>query len=688
MARTTLRFLVGTAAAALAAVAVAGAAEAKPKKKPRISPRLYRAPLVLTSFLQNGRTDVPRNEVLVFKFSAVLKKKSVDSRTIRVLEQSSVGAKPTTGALIPQVNVVRFDPSRSQRNWEDARRRGVANVPGDNPAGFTSFSDFVVTVPGPSELHTLKNARGERILQSFNGTFRTSTNYADPFPGQPRFVGVSQSGNLGFEPPKSGSTGLVDEDAVIVLEFSEPIDINTMDPSTTVQVTRVATNELVPGTVRLDPNDRSGRKYQFVPSLGFGSDLANEAGWDILVILTQGITDLAGNPLNRPYQAPIFRTRYVPGKKSASVVTESFNNQVLMDPTTVTEGGEWNTTQKGFLVGGVATTYPAQNVSLWLNPPGITVAFTRQNDPLNTDKSQSGCPFPRPQGSRGQFLYTTSDVGAAGAIVSVGWGPSSNALFGAIHPEITLRCGHTSNTAVVADMDSNVNIGALVQTYKGPYDIPQAKNVKPSDPKDAGGVTRDPGSAGYVAGVTGPPTGYWLYPLFTTPFEWNGTNNLIFDSSCQPAPNCQIHRGGFVPSGIPFPNRRAIGTAYTTTAADFTVDTVVLDMSFNKRRRTTRAYSLWYQLASDTTTFGVPFVSPISQPGGVTVTIELEGADGKPDPLNPGGYIPNTSTGTGFTTNVALVDGHRFFRFKVTMAANLNTNQSATIASLSFPYVF
>jgi hypothetical protein len=594
-------------------------------------------------------------------------------------------------------NAVLFDPSRSQRNYNDSRRRDSDVTDGDNPAGFLSFTDFVVEIAGPPELHTLRNARGAQILQSGSGTFRTNAIYDDPVPGQPYFVGEpvgvgGHSGNLGFEPPRSGSTGLVDEDAVILLEFSEPVDVNTLDPSSTVLVTRRRTGEAVPGFIRPDPNERSGRRFQFVPSLGFGSDIANGSGWDIDVRLTEGITDLAGNPLKRPFVAPTFTTRFVPGKASASIIAETFANQLKMDPQTVLDGGEWNTLEKGALVGGPATSYPDKKASYWLNPPGISVVYFRANDPLVTTAVQGTSCNARAQGSRTQMFYIPSDVAEAGAITAVGWGPSSNALFGANYPEVTVGLGHTSNTALVADFASNVNVGSLVQVYRGQYLVPQAKNINGiplgTDPVNANGVTQDVGSAGYVAGVNGPPTGYWLWPQFTTPFEWNAQNNLVFDAAVQPGPTCQILRCGFVAFGTPFPNRRAIGTSYTAQSADFVLETSVYDIMFRKRRRTTRATSLWYELSSDTPTFGTPIYSPVSQPGGVTVLLELEGADGKADPLNPGGYIPNTATATGFTTDLTQIDGHRFFRFRVTMIANLASSQTARMTSVQFPYEF
>lgn len=671
----TQGIVAGVVAATVAFGAAAGTAEAK-RRRPA-DPSLYGKPLLLTAFLQQGRTDVRRNEPLTFKFSSILQKGSVDSRALRVQEVTGSGLRPATGALIVRNNIVTFDPTRTQRNYDASKKKNSTTTDKDNPAGFAAFQDYEVTIPGPPEFHVLKNSRGEGIQQPYQSDFRSNATYTDPVAGQPIFIGASGNGQLGFDPPRSGSTGLVDEDAIIILEFSEPIQIDTLDPSTTVLVRRVTVNEFVPGYIRMDPNDRSGRRFHFVPSLGFGSDEPNKQGWDIEVSLLQGITDLAGNSLKRPYTAPLFRTRYVAGKPSSSIVNESFTNQLKMDPVTVTDGAEWNTTEKGALRGGVPTSYADRNViytSALVGSP--TVVRTRVNEPLVSTATGPGCNA-RPQGSRAQMLYVPNDVGVAAAITGVGWGPSSNALFGSTHPDVLLQFGHSSLNSIGKDFAANTNVGNPVKVYEGPYTIPQAKNIKTTDPTDATGVSPDPTA-----------TGFWLWPTLTTPFEWNGVNNLVFDAAVQPGNTCQILRIAFIPAGIAFPNRRAVTNNFQGQSGDFANDTVVYDIQFKKRRRTTYATSRFYELASDAPVFATPIVSPVGQPGGVQVIIEVEGAQGKPDPLNPGGFIPDTTRSTGWTTVISEINGYRFFRFRATMVSNLITGQTARITSLQFPYQF
>jgi hypothetical protein len=628
-----------------------------------------RGPLVMTSFVQHGRTDVHRNEMLTFKFTVLLAGKSVDDRSLRVDATTSAGTKPSIGARIVKGNVVTFDPQRTERNYKDSKKPDTTITEKDHPEGFDAYQDYEVQLAATPDLHTVRSSAGAQLLYFYSSTFRTNATYDDPVVGQPYFYGDHGTGLLGFDPPRSGATGLVDEDALVVLEFSEPINIDTLDPSSTVIVTRITVGEQVPGYVKQDPNERSGRRFLFVPSVGFGSDIANQQGWDIQITLTSGITDLAGNSLRRPVTFPVFRTRYAAGKPSCSLITESFNDQKLMDPSTVTLGGEWNTIEKGVLRGGAPTTYPNKDVQYTAANTGTTIVRTLVAEPLvaaTVPASGGGGCSARTNGSRAQMSYTPADVGAAAAIVGVGWGPSSNATFAATHPEIILNMGHTSLQTLGTDFTGNINIGTPQQVFKGQYTIPQAKNINPP----------------------GLDTGYWDWPTFATPFEWNGVNNLVFDAACAGANNCQILRIAFVPAAVAFPNRRAVSLNYKGTTADFTADSVIYDIRFKKRRRTTQAVSLWYQLASDAPVFAAPIVSPVGQPGGVSVLLELEGANGKPDPFNVGGFIADPTTGTGFTPNASDIDGHRFFRFRVSMFANLTTNQTARVTSVQFPYCF
>lgn len=671
---------VGGAALAAAAVFVLSAGVAQAKRR-NYDPRLARNPLVLTSFVQKGRTDVRRNETLIFKFSALVKKRTADERSLRIASVTDGGVRPASGAMRVRGARIEFDPTRTQRNFDEARKKNVIGIEKDNPEGFESFLDYIVELPATPDLHTLKNVRGQRLLQAFDSTFRTNDLYDDVVTGQPRFVGDRGTGFLGFDPPRSGSTGLVDEDAIVVLEFSEPIDINSLDPASTVIVERLGVGP-VPGFIQKDPNEPSGRRFFFVPSLGFGSNEVNQSGWDIRVtlfdrirddegvIIAPGITDLAGNPLKRPVQFSPFKTRFVEGKPSSSILVEAFDNQSKMDAETLVQGGEWDTVESSSLRGGTATTYPDVEIQYTTANTGQTVVRTRVAEPLVSavvpPSGGGGCTSV-PQGSRAQMLYTSTDLGIEAAITDVAWGPSSNALFAANHDDVLLRMGHTSFAGLGTDFSGNVNIGNLQQVYRGEYTIPQAKNIDPTGALD---------------------TKYWRWPSLTSVFEYDGINNVVFDASVPGGTNCQILRIGFIPAGGAFPNRRAVSRKAASQTADFVVDTVVYDIAFTKRRRTTRAISLWYESAADAPLFAQPIISPVGQPGGVGLIVELEGAHGKPDPFTPGKFVADPSTATGWTKFATEIDGHRFVRFRIQMIANLSTNQTARVNSFQLPYQF
>lgn len=651
-------------------------------------------PLVVTAFVENNVTSVRRNASVTLRFSTRPRRRSVDARTVRVLEETPDGRRETAGARIVRGASLTFDPTISQRLHDSLRRGTVIGAERDLPLGFAAFQDYVVELPGPGEGRVLRSTRRRPLAQRFAGRFRTNGEYDDPTPGQPFFVGDHGTGLLGFEPPRSGATGEVDESATVVLEFSEPIDPNSLDPGRTVLVERLGAGP-VPGSVVPDPDSPGGRRFLFVPAFGFGSDLSRDSGWDIRVtlvdrirdddgaVIAPGITDLAGNPLKRGVQFQPFRTRFVPGKSSASLVFEGFDDQFHMDAATPGLGGEWDTARHGYLDAGTPTTYPTVEIRHTSATLGVLATFTRQSVPLVATNNPSCAAGNFPQGSRVQMLYTPSDVGPAAAITRMGFGPSSNNLYPATHPAIELRLGHTTTSSLTADFAGNLNLGKPVLAYQGPYSIPSVKNVRPSDPTNASGISPDLNAAGGRNA-----TGFWPWPQFTLPFEWNGSDNLIFDAKVQAGSNCQILRGAFVPAATAFGNRRAVSSSAASSTADYVVDSVIYDVSFDKRRRTTQGVSTWYDVLADGAVYGAPIVSPVGQPAGVQVLVELEGAPGRPDPLDPSKWVADASRGTGWTSSPADIDGRRFFRFRVTMIANLSTDRTATVDSIQFPFRF
>lgn len=262
---------------------------------------------VLTSFVQRGRTDIHRNGVLEFRFSAPLRRKTVDERTLQVNELIPAGRRPAVGARIVTGNVVRFDPTRTQPNYDAVLLPNSTVTERDHILGFSGGAAFEIRLPAGADRSTLRAKDGRRLARPYGSSFRTNLLYDDPIPGQPSFVGDHGTGLLAFDPPREAASGGVDPGSSIVLEFSEPIDPASMRLGDTVIVQHVSDGSSVPGTLTSAPLE-SGRTYLFTPTGGFGFATDGQ-GWDIGIALTTGITDLAGNSLKRPVVFPTFRTR-------------------------------------------------------------------------------------------------------------------------------------------------------------------------------------------------------------------------------------------------------------------------------------------------------------------------------------------------------------------------------------------
>jgi hypothetical protein len=294
------RVVLGVAAVAVIAAAAGQDSVAAPAARQR--------PLVLTSFVQNGRTDLWRNEILEFKFSARLRRGSVDERTLQIGRLTTEGFVPDSGARVVFGNVVLFDTRRTQANYDALRYPNAPYVEADRPDGLLPNSRYVVRIPTAPTTRVLKSCDGRAIVQPFTGGFSTTHWCIDAREGQPSFVGDHGTGLLGFDPPRSSVVGLVESYASIVLEFSEPVLESSLVPGTTVLVTRVVDGAPIAGTIAVDGTEPSGRRFVFSPTGGFGTD-GFGYGRDVLVRLTKGITDLAGNPLQREIGPVIFRTR-------------------------------------------------------------------------------------------------------------------------------------------------------------------------------------------------------------------------------------------------------------------------------------------------------------------------------------------------------------------------------------------
>jgi hypothetical protein len=633
------------------------------------------ADLIVTYFNVPNRTDVYRNQPLELRFSAPLDPASVNDRTIRVRTGADL-ATPVSGALIVDGNKVIFDPTRSQVQVD----RLGPDAPEDQPFGYDALADYQVIVPGPPDLKTLKNLAGRPILSSWFATFSTSDSYL-PELVQPKFVGVNDSGNLGYDPEPPAGAGIdpvdgqteVPYDSQIIMVFSEPIAPESMDPTKSVLVENLDVREpntpptpfvpaRVPGTLR---SSSDGRTWTFVPSFSYGP-----GPYRMRVTMTQDITDLAGNPLEAPVKK-YFRTESKPGVELILPIIESFSNTFYKDTTFFPFTASWNGTVQGALVSGDITT--------------TTVKVKYIGDGVNSMRSeQTGFPIPYPfvsaqqitdpntgnvqcsawpNGCRFEVSYKQEDIGEAGAIAQVSWGPMSNRIFAATHESFQLRIGHTKDTqgVISSKFEDNFLGGYPQPNYDGIYDIPSRGDILPGDDGT---------------------NGFWPFPDLSAPFEYNGTNGLLLEFKFSPATVCQWPRYWFHGTGAGWPGypgiRNIVANKLTADTDNFTGggQPLVLDMQFVKKRRTTKGRSRFYDTNSAAPDYGTPILSPAVQSGGASVTLEWQGATNKNDPTT---YGPWGST-------IDIADNMEFIRFRVTMVANLKSGTLARIDEIRIPF--
>jgi hypothetical protein len=424
----------------------------------------------------------------------------------------------------------------------------------------------------------------------------------------------------------------------------------------------------VPGSLEWQGD---GSRYVFRPTSGYGS-----GPYRIRVSLTQGITDLAGNPLLNAPWSTYFYTEYKPGVTTPGSLVEDFSTKTYLDGVNTT--GDWDGTYRGELRSGAMTT---RIVTIDPKGDGVNSRETLTDYPLVRPDQAPGCNA-WVNGCRSMQSYTVSELGTGpGTITQMAWGPNSNALFLASHSNIQITMGYVADpngdgnlkAELVPVFKNNFLDGKPAPHYSGSYDIPQRLNIDPP----------------------GLDTGYWPWPKNQRPFDYDGTRGIVIDFNMDPGTDCQTVRGWNwgVPGAGGAPGiRNLIATAKNAEADNFSVPAggqmYIFDMRFTIRRRVTVAQSLWYNANVVSPIWGKPIVSPPQQSNAASYTLEMQAA------LNP--YLPNTYTDwtqdiTDFNT---MRDGEnqliffRYLRFRITLFADIDTDTLARIDQLTFPFQF
>jgi hypothetical protein len=596
------------------------------------------------------RDDWERNRSVEFHFSAPLSKATLNvlngtagAKALQIGVTTSSGRIPADGSYSFKVegsklrqDILIFDPTRT----ESSNDLGCA----DNPNGFEPLTTYDIDIPTQAtSTKYLTSTSGDGIVLPFSSFFTTSEDYVrelDP----PSYVGIDGQGALGFEPVRKPS-GEIPYNSRVTVVFDEAMDPASFELGTTIQMRNETLSANVPGAF---VPDLCGRSWRFVPSFSFGG-----GGYDIALIMTSGLKDLAGNPMLNP-QTIRFRTEVKPNIPTVQVISESFNNQTNRD--TVNTTADWGVLLPGTLQGGAVTT---------------TVVNIAIQDATGTRTRVRDHPFAQTgSGNVGhdQWVFTQSMLGGASAITQVGWGPSSNALFAANHPRVTVNLGHSQSDSLSTTMDNNFDVGLPVKVADTAYTIPQRATIDPPCNADACAA------------------GYWPLPAFTNFFEYNGRNNVILDVDAALGTNYQITRIWYGPAS--FANCHTFCATGQSTGV--LTEPLVPDTQFTFKRRTTIAQSTFYDSGQDNPNYSAPILVPSVQTGGTSVAIEFEGAEGIlfPIPGNPNNVIPDPTTFTGFVSNTDTLDGYRFVRFRVTFVANVSTGQVPLLKSVDVPYIF
>lgn len=618
-------------------------------------------PLKVTWMSAQRRDDWERNAPLEFRFSAPLHKDvlkaGIIDRAIQISIVTADGKVKAKGSFRHPKD--KFNVEMRDRLIFDPTRTDPASNSQNNPFGFQPLQTYDVFIPTPHEsTKYLTSTSRDPIIESYDSFFTTGERYLREVK-QPRFTGIPNgteegSGALDFDPPRQFD-GEVPYNARILLYFDEPMSPTSFELGSTISVVNETLSTptkpaIVPGTFQ---PDMTAKVWKFIPSFSFGG-----AGYDIAVTLTTGIKDLAHNPIENP-QTIRFRTEFAPGVPTVQVISENFDDQTMVDANETT--AEWAAPLVGELHGGPVTT-DVTNVIISLADPIYSGGLrTRVRDHPFAQSGSAGV-------GRDQWVFTSAEVGAAGAITQVGWGPSSNALFASDHTKVKVQLGHSQSDSLTLSMDNNFDVGAAVKVADASYTIPQRASIDPPCNTDACAV------------------GFWPLPTFTNVFEYNGKNNLILDVDATLGTNYQITRIYFGPAG--FPNRNTFCASGGNSGV--LLQPLIPDTQFTKKRRTTIAQSLFYDSGQANPNYNTPIILPSTQTGGTSVLIEYEGAKGIlfPIPGNPNNIIPDPTSYTGFLGNVDQLDGYRFVRFRVTCVANVVSGEVPVLSSIAIPYIF
>lgn len=696
-------------------------------------------PMVLVSFqlvdralnpsFPTGVQALPRNAQIIFQFSELVDPTSVNDQTIAIRYGPQFQSIPK-GAFQVDGSRVIFDPT--------VTRQGTPN-----PFGLDPVTQYNVELPAVGDVGgTIENLDNDPLLTSFFTNFVTSDGYL-------RELVAPTLESISFIPERDPFTQEVPGNALLVLKFSEPMDPATfqlaggasitpsdgvdvrwadLSPDPNVNFTAGVENTPIPGSFT---HDASAKTYYFKPLFSYGS-----GGLKLIftVSVFQALKDLSGNSLVNPRSEGPFKTNGQ-GTATGKILNESFDTVVNAD--TAKSDADWSGTVQGQLQGAAVTTR-----RVWI--AGFQEVTNRSQgqynpiiDPLigaAINQYITNLSPPSDQGRRVMWAFDDLELGAAGTVTAAAWGPDSNATFAATYPEVILRIGYQKSASLSLSSSFSANYGASpLIFYKGAYNVSQKANVGNEYPLPNGGM-----SPVFGNGCAQPAPsngdldclfafgGYVNWPTPSSFFDWvpgdaavDHDAVLLFDASVNEGDTWQQLRGWFgvtAPnSGVligGYPERRMYATFEEDTpnpppsfaAGRLNPEPSITDTAFTITKRVSIAQSRFYTplaggaggpypgpySAAPANTFGTKsdysamVISPSVQAGGATYLVEYEGADVL-DAASARTAINVSFFTTGWVTNVNVCDGHPYLRWRITLVANLISNQVPKMANVLIP---
>jgi len=328
--------------------------------------------LSVSAFTQAGGQDVKRDEVLELRLSEPVDPDSMRSGTVLVRGKEDGREQPVR--VEADGATIRIHPP--------------------TPFGWEPEARYQVTVEGFPSLRAPRTPDGRLLSRPYRGSFATSRSY-----GPDLSPPVVES--LQVEETEPGLWS-------VLVRFSETVDPRTVRIDESLTVRSPADGARVAGRLI---HDRRVKDFRFLPD-------APPAAREVRVVVTTGVTDLAGNPLQLMGQEDRTFTLSAVPEETLGEITEDFTSDEMMDPTGTT--ALWNDPRApGVLLGDPART------TLLLDggdPAAAELPFSIGAEPVVI-----------------RILLRREELGPARPLTALLWAPYGGDLVQAEYEGITVR---------------------------------------------------------------------------------------------------------------------------------------------------------------------------------------------------------------------------------------------------------